>query len=394
MSQNPCKHRCRRCGSLFIRFNRHVPFATLKTSPLIVLYVRRRVILLLRFTFTNISNPNQVSSFNLPAHYDSTLITPVTMSESTSMATKSSPSMSKEKPIKLSPTSGSPTFHLFEDDDFGSSRYNQPMKHKTSSPSDSAFPVSPYVCPEPFWGSFGVSATPGSGQTATSSPPMHHSPNLNSAGSTSTESRRSRQPTPTQNTSSYGAHTVAPILIAPNPSDLRGSVKQESDIYRRHNSLQSNHSTPRSQGASQGGYIDSMTTLSSSGKKRKTPEAGLEGDVLLSSDLTFEEHLLLQLTEQEQLPWKEVALRFNEKTGKMMKVPALQMRKKRLIERLRVWTDTEVVRIHSARCSPLPAMHASFANALAGAGSDHRMGRVREVEMGNHRQAHAQTWLY
>jgi hypothetical protein len=137
-----------------------------------------------------------------------------------------------------------------------------------------------------------------------------------------------------------------------------------------------------------------MSTLSSSGKKRKTPEAGLEGDILLSSDLTYEEHLLLQLTEQEQLPWKEVAIRFNEKTGKVMKVPALQMRKKRLIERLRVWTDTEVVRIHSARCSPPPRMHESHANALAGAGSDHRMGRVREVEMGSHRQAHAQTWLY
>ncbi|TVY75832.1 hypothetical protein LSUE1_G008562 [Lachnellula suecica] len=281
-----------------------------------------------------------VSSFNLPAHYDSTLITPVTMSEPTSVPAKSTATMS-EKRIKLSPTSVSPTFQLFgDDDDFSTSRYNPPMKHKESS-SDSAFPVSPYVCPEPFWGSYGVSATPGSAQTATPSPSMHHpSPNLHSAGGVSNGSRHSRQPTPAQTPTTYASHSSTPILIAPNPSSLRAATKQENGPYRQ-NSLQSNHSTPRSQGPPQGAFLDSMSQLQSAGRKRKSPESGYEGSALYYEETNDEERLLLQLTEDMQLPWKEVARRFNERTGKVMKVPALQMRKKRLLERIRVWTDTE-----------------------------------------------------
>lgn len=58
--------------------------------------------------------------------------------------------------------------------------------------------------------------------------------------------------------------------------------------------------------------------------------------------MSSEEKVLIQLTEKENLPWKEVAIRFKEQTGKTIKVPALQMRKKRLVERLRVWTRSEV----------------------------------------------------
>ena len=58
--------------------------------------------------------------------------------------------------------------------------------------------------------------------------------------------------------------------------------------------------------------------------------------------MTFEEQILMQLTEVDRLPWKEVAIKFKERTGKDMRVPALQMRKKRLMERLRVWTPTDV----------------------------------------------------
>ncbi|TVY90915.1 hypothetical protein LAWI1_G008029 [Lachnellula willkommii] len=280
-----------------------------------------------------------VSSFNLPVHYDASLTTPISMPDSTPK-TRPSPAM-KEKRIKLSPTSESPTFHLFgEDLDFGHSKFNPPMKHKDSlqvfSPENS-FPVSPLVCPEPFWGSYGVSATPLSAVTSTSSPPMLSSPNINSASSVSNDSHHSRQPTPSQNNHTYGAHNSTPILIAPNPSTLRGATKQENGPYRQ-NSLQSDVSTPRSQGPTQVAFIDSMSSLASSGsgeRKRKSPEAGFEDEYLTSDDLNYEEHLLLQLTEQDQLPWKEVAVRFNEKTGKQMKVPALQMRKKRLVERLR-----------------------------------------------------------
>lgn len=292
------------------------------------------------------------------------------MSESTSVPPKSSSDM-KEKHVKLSPTSASPSFHLFGDDDeFDHPKYNPPMKHKESlqvTSPDSAFPVSPYVCPEPFWGSYGVSATIGSTQPSTSSPPLHSSPTRTSAGSMSNESHSTRQHTPAQSTTTYGSHDSAPILIAPNPSSLRGAVKQEKIPYRQ-NSLHSDHSTPRSQGPPQGPFLGSMGSLPSSGRKRKSPEAGQEGDFIFSNanDLSYEDHLLLQLTEQDEgLSWKQVATKFNEKTGKSMKVPALQMRKKRLIERLRVWTDTEVVpRLHSARCYSPPTIKKAPTNFI------------------------------
>ncbi|KAF4633216.1 hypothetical protein G7Y89_g4898 [Cudoniella acicularis] len=306
-----------------------------------------------------------VSSFNLPVHYDSSLMTPVTMSESPSVPTKSPSPMHKEKRIKLSPSGVSPNYALFctDEDDFGGARYsNAPMKHKEASKAmhastpESTYPVSPYICADPYWGSFGVSATPGSARDSISSPTMQHqSPNLNSAGSVSNDSRNSRQPTPgRQSTSSYRSHNQAPILIAPNPSSLR--TKDGSGSSYRQNSVHSNQSsTPRSQGPPQGQFLDqghqsmipSYSSISSGSKKRKTPDSSLESEVTLSGEVSFEEQLLLQLTDQDQLPWKEVMSRFNERTGKNMKVPALQMRKKRLIERLReraldiAWEDYE-----------------------------------------------------
>jgi hypothetical protein len=93
---------------------------------------------------------------------------------------------------------------------------------------------------------------------------------------------------------------------------------------------------------------------SSGSKKRKTPDSGLDHEYANGTQqMTGEEQLLLRLTDQLNLPWKDVMARFNDETGKSMKVPALQMRKKRLLERLRVWNDTEVVKLHSsARCYP------------------------------------------
>jgi len=61
-----------------------------------------------------------------------------------------------------------------------------------------------------------------------------------------------------------------------------------------------------------------------------------------SMDLNEEEHLLLQLKEEENLPWKDIAVRFQTDLGKSYQVPALQMRFKRLRERMRAWTETDV----------------------------------------------------
>ncbi|KAI4285035.1 MAG: hypothetical protein L6R38_000987 [Xanthoria sp. 2 TBL-2021] len=59
-------------------------------------------------------------------------------------------------------------------------------------------------------------------------------------------------------------------------------------------------------------------------------------------ELNEEEQLLLKLKEEENLPWKDIAVRFQTDLGKSYQVPALQMRYKRLRERMRTWTETDV----------------------------------------------------
>lgn len=61
-------------------------------------------------------------------------------------------------------------------------------------------------------------------------------------------------------------------------------------------------------------------------------------------ELNEEEQLLLKLKEEENLPWKDIAVRFQTDLGKSYQVPALQMRFKRLRERMRTWTETDVCR--------------------------------------------------
>ena len=59
-------------------------------------------------------------------------------------------------------------------------------------------------------------------------------------------------------------------------------------------------------------------------------------------ELSDEERLLLRLKDEVNLPWKDIALRFQLELGKNHQVPALQMRYKRLRERLRAWTEADV----------------------------------------------------
>ena len=80
-------------------------------------------------------------------------------------------------------------------------------------------------------------------------------------------------------------------------------------------------------------------------------------------ELNEEETLLLKLKEEENLPWKDIAVRFQTDLGKSYQVPALQMRFKRLRERMRTWTETDVSSI--APCSSvLRSMVSSAAATL------------------------------
>ncbi|KAH7092630.1 hypothetical protein FB567DRAFT_435181 [Paraphoma chrysanthemicola] len=73
-------------------------------------------------------------------------------------------------------------------------------------------------------------------------------------------------------------------------------------------------------------------------KRRKRSESNTSA----LFELSEEDKLLLQLKEEESMPWKDIAARFQTDLGKAYQIPALQMRLKRLRERMRVWTEADV----------------------------------------------------
>ena len=79
------------------------------------------------------------------------------------------------------------------------------------------------------------------------------------------------------------------------------------------------------------------------GHKKRKRAASQSGPV----ELNDEEQLLLRLKEDENLPWKDIAVRFQTDLGKAYQVPALQMRFKRLRERMRTWTESDVSNVPS-----------------------------------------------
>lgn len=66
------------------------------------------------------------------------------------------------------------------------------------------------------------------------------------------------------------------------------------------------------------------------------------------TELSEEDQLLLKLKHEENLPWKDIAREFETRLGRTHQVPALQMRHKRLRERLRTWTDDDVSALEAA----------------------------------------------
>lgn len=61
-----------------------------------------------------------------------------------------------------------------------------------------------------------------------------------------------------------------------------------------------------------------------------------------SADLSEDDRYLVQLKEDESLPWKDIASRFQSDKGKSFQVAALQMRYKRLRERYRLWEEQDL----------------------------------------------------
>jgi hypothetical protein len=78
--------------------------------------------------------------------------------------------------------------------------------------------------------------------------------------------------------------------------------------------------------------------LSEQSKRRKRSDS----NSTMTMELGDEDKLLIQLKDEESMPWKDIASRFQSDLGKTYQIPALQMRLKRLRERMRVWTEADV----------------------------------------------------
>jgi len=80
-------------------------------------------------------------------------------------------------------------------------------------------------------------------------------------------------------------------------------------------------------------------------KKRKLSELS---SPTASLDISDEDMFLLRLKDEDRLSWKDISNRFQTDLGKTVQIPALQMRLKRLRERMKVWTDVDVQALRMA----------------------------------------------
>lgn len=67
----------------------------------------------------------------------------------------------------------------------------------------------------------------------------------------------------------------------------------------------------------------------------------------LRRGLSEGEKLLIELKQEQNMPWKDISKEFEERLGRPYQIPALQIRYKRLKKRLRTWTDQDVNRVDS-----------------------------------------------
>lgn len=65
--------------------------------------------------------------------------------------------------------------------------------------------------------------------------------------------------------------------------------------------------------------------------------------------MTEDDNLLLKLKDEEGLPWKVIANRFREMNRGEFRVPTLQMRYKRLKEKMRVWDAEDLQYLKEAK---------------------------------------------
>ncbi|KAG9194365.1 hypothetical protein G6011_04400 [Alternaria panax] len=85
-------------------------------------------------------------------------------------------------------------------------------------------------------------------------------------------------------------------------------------------------------------------------EEEEEPKRRKRSDSQMSTqfELSEEDRLLLRLKKEENMPWKDIAARFHTDLNKSYQIPALQMRIKRLLERMRVWTEADLKALRMA----------------------------------------------
>lgn len=164
------------------------------------------------------------------------------------------------------------------------------------------------------------------------SPSTHSSPPFPAAVGARTSIDRSQPPTPVS--------TFPPILPSQKLSTKFASASA---------------STYPSQAPVKRGLSDADSQQTMRSPKRRpsaiqasNPVPGSVEKLTHGLDLSEEEQLLIQLKQDQNLPWKEIAKEFEDRFGRPFQVPALQMRFKRLRERLRHWTNQDIAALEAA----------------------------------------------
>jgi hypothetical protein len=137
------------------------------------------------------------------------------------------------------------------------------------------------------------------------------------------------------------------------PDSLQPAIKNEYSTYRK-GSVSPVHSSPRSGQSPPRGIRKRTKSLPPQGikgrKGKGRPQYSYEA-LIASGDLNEQDRVLLKLRHKDNLPWKEIEKQFNLVFGTTVKDSTLQMRKTRLINKLRVcfWTAEEVHFLRSYR---------------------------------------------
>lgn len=151
----------------------------------------------------------------------------------------------------------------------------------------------------------------------------------------------------------------APMLESPSYSQDRESISDsvhddESHPIPRLPSYHFSHSIPPTPPQGSNPFKrpfqpEMMTPVSSpqshgppAPKRRKSSASRTEAWTMTEDDT-----LLLQLKDEDSLPWKVIASRFKDLNRGEFRVPTLQMRYKRLKEKMRVWDAEDVRRLPS-----------------------------------------------